>query len=113
MQDKAPIIDLKPKEFETVKTILKQHVPEYKVVVFGSRAKQKAKRRSDLDLCLIGQKPLHLSDIAALEEAFSSSDLDMKVDVVDWGRIQTSFQEIIKRDSLIIQESSLQHLGLV
>jgi predicted nucleotidyltransferase len=103
------MIDMQPKDFETVKMILKQHVPEYKVVVFGSRAKNTAKRRSDLDLCLIGEKPLPISYIAALEEAFSSSDLDIKVDVVDWGRIQTSFQNIIEKDALVIQESKMAH----
>jgi uncharacterized protein len=103
------MIDIELKDFETVKVILKQYVPDYKVVVFGSRAKKTAKPRSDLDLCLIGKNPLPISQIAALEEAFSSSDLDIKVDVVDWGRIQTSFQNIIEKDSLVIQESKIVH----
>ena len=103
------MIDIQPKDFETVKMILKQYVPEYKVVVFGSRVKKTAKPRSDLDLCLIGTHPLPISHIAALEDAFSSSDLDIKVDVVDWGRIQTSFQSIIEKDSLVIQESKSAH----
>ena len=103
------MIDIQPKDFETVKTILKQYVPEYKVVVFGSRAKKTAKSRSDLDLCLIGEHPLSISHIAALEDAFSSSDLDIKVDVVDWERIQTSFRNIIEKDSLVIQESEKTH----
>ena len=103
------MIDIQPKDFETVKMILKQHVPEYKVVVFGSRAKKTAKPRSDLDLCLIGKRPLPISHIAALEDAFSSSDLDIKVDVVDWARIQTSFKNNIEKDSLVIQESKKAH----
>jgi hypothetical protein len=45
----------------------------------------------------------------ALEDAFSSSDLDIKVDVVDWGRIQTNFCNVIEKDSLVIQESKKAH----
>jgi predicted nucleotidyltransferase len=103
------MIDIQPKDFETVKIILKQYVPEYKVVVFGSRAKNTARPRSDLDLCLIGDNPLPINHIAVLEEAFSSSDLAIRVDVVDWARIQPSFRNIIEKDSLVIQESKSVH----
>jgi predicted nucleotidyltransferase len=103
------MIDLEPKDLEIVRMILQQYVPGYRVVVFGSRAKKTVKRRSDLDLCLIGENPLSIGTIAALEDAFSSSALDIKVDVVDWGRTQASFQEIIEKESLVIQESKNIH----
>lgn len=103
------MIDIPPKELEIVKTILKQYVPDYRVVVFGSRAKNTARTRSDLDLCLIGDKPLPISDLAALEDALSSSDLKIKVDVVDWQRIDKTFQNIIEKNTLVIQESQKTH----
>ena len=98
------MIDIEAKDLETITMILKQYVPQYKVVVFGSRAKNTAKRSSDIDLCLIGKIPLSINQLATLENAFSSSDLNIKVDLVDWRRTQTNFRNIIEKDSLIIQE---------
>jgi len=55
---------------------------------------QEYKEHSDLDLCIMGDGPL-LSVLAHLREAFSESDLPIRVDIVDWSATDTSFQDMI------------------
>ncbi len=103
----TPLIDLRPADLDIVRQILGRHVPDRQVVVFGSRAKWTAKTHSDLDLCVMGDEPLPLKDKTALEEAFSESDLPIKVDVMDWASAKPSFQKIIQQDAVPIQTSKV------
>jgi len=87
-------------ELAVVKAILVRHVPEASVWVFGSRATGKAKKYSDLDLCIKANQALGLDLMSAMAEDFSDSDLPWKVDIVDWFSVSDSFKAIIERDSV-------------
>lgn len=97
-------LDLKPEEIALVKTILKTHVPEYPVWVFGSRIKGKgtAKPYSDLDLAIITDHPLTLTTQANLAEAFSESNLPFRADVLDWASLSNAFQQKIQSQYLVL-----------
>ena len=95
-------IQLEPRYLQIVKTILKTTVPDRHVVVFGSRATNTCKPHSDLDLCVMGEQPLSLEQLASLTELFSESDLPMRVDLVDWASTTPQFQTIIKQHSVQI-----------
>lgn len=101
------MIDLGEDLLETVINILKKHVPDREVWVFGSRTGSKAKKFSDLDLAIIGEKSLNREILINLEEAFEESDLPIKVDVVDWASVSKEFQEIIKEKHEVILKPSL------
>ncbi|KFL89618.1 nucleotidyltransferase [Acetobacter malorum] len=94
---------LSPKETLIVTTLLKEFVPDKEVWVFGSRAKGTAKPYSDLDLAVIGEGPLPLLVRVGLEEAFSSSLLPWKVDVLDWATTDEVFRGLIQKDHIVIQ----------
>lgn len=70
-----------------VRAILRQRAPEHRAYAFGSRVIASSADRarmeplSDLDIALEGP-PLDLQRAFALREAFSESDLPMRVDVV-------------------------------
>jgi predicted nucleotidyltransferase len=64
--DEAPLIDIRPDLWSIVRDILCRHVPRHEVWAFGSRARGKAKRYSDLDLAIISDTPLPLSVSARL-----------------------------------------------
>jgi type I restriction enzyme S subunit len=89
-------VDLSPVEVETVLRILARHVPDREVWVFGSRACGTSKEYSDLDLAIVGDSPLPLSVLAALESEFEESDLRFKVDLVDWAVAAESFRRVIR-----------------
>lgn len=78
---------LSSKHVEIVRAILRTHVPHHRAYVFGSRVvtnaadRARLKRHSDLDLALDGPR-LKPAQAFALREAFSESDLPMRVDAV-------------------------------
>jgi len=77
------------------------------VWAFGSRAKRTAKTYSDLDIVLITREPLSLEQLASVTDAFDSSDLPMRVDVVDWASTSGDFRRIIERDKVVVQSVPL------
>ena len=97
------LLDIPLKHWEIVRDILHKHVPEYEVWAFGSRAKWTAKPYSDLDLAIITDHALSLAVSAALEDAFSESDLPWKVDIVDWATTSASFRKIIEQQKVLVQ----------
>ena len=96
-------IDLRPDHLAIVRTLLQAHAPDCEVWVFGSRTQGSAKPMSDLDLAVIAQ-PTDSVDLEELREAFSASSLPMKVDVVDWTGSDPSFQTIIERQKVVMQD---------
>jgi len=100
------MIDLQRKDLEIVRTILKASVPEYDVWAFGSRVSRRAWPFSDLDLAIITDHPLDFGLLGDIREAFSESDLPIRVDVLDWASVTESFREIIRNQYEIIQHGS-------
>ena len=103
MSEASPRLDLRPDHWAIVLDILRQHVPDRKVLAFGSRATWTAKNYSDLDLAILGNEPLSLDTTSALAEDFEEADLPFKVDIVDWARTDETFHTIIRRDGVIVQ----------
>ncbi|MBV8802739.1 MAG: nucleotidyltransferase domain-containing protein [Gammaproteobacteria bacterium] len=93
-------IDLATHDLEIVIKILQQYIPEHEVRVFGSRITDKAKKFSDLDLVVMTNEPLSLATLADLVEAFSNSNLPIKVDVLDWARLSDEVREIISKKNV-------------
>jgi len=100
----SPHIDISPAQWEIVRTVLQQHVPQYPVWAFGSRAKWTAKPFSDLDLAIITNQALDWGVSAALAENFSESDLPFKVDLVDWATTSAAFRKIIEAGKVVVQK---------
>lgn len=104
MSGTPPQLDLQPEYLGIVRDILRIHVPDRKVLAFGSRAAWSAKKYSDLDLAILGDEPLSLDVTSALSEEFEESDLPFKVDLVDWTLIDKAFRNIIHANFVTVQE---------
>ncbi|MFQ3548332.1 MAG: nucleotidyltransferase domain-containing protein [Armatimonadota bacterium] len=89
------MIDLDIKYLDEIKEILKKHVPECKVIAYGSRVTGKAKKYSDLDLAIIGDREIEMKRIIELEDELQNSDIPIRVEILDWHTISDSFKEII------------------
>lgn len=100
------MIDLQGDYLVIVENILKQFLPDYTVWAFGSRVAGTARKYSDLDLAVISDVPLDFGLMGMVRDAFSESDLPIKVDVVDWADLSGEFREIIKRNYIIIQQNN-------
>jgi len=101
----TPPIDIEPQDWAVVMHILQEQVPTLEVWAFGSRARHCAKPYSDLDLALITPVPLSLEKLANLSEAFDTSDLPIRVDVVDWASTSETFRKIIAQDKVVVQQA--------
>ena len=89
-------IDISAGHLDTVRSVLRTHLPHgVEVWVFGSRARGAARRSSDLDLALEGPVRLDRKLLAAIENAFEDSDLPYTVDVVDLKAIVGVFEQIV------------------
>ena len=99
-------ITMTSEELSIVQDILRRRVPHHAVWVFGSRAKGTTKKTADLDLAIISDNPLSLTELGKLHDEFDISDLPFKVDIVDWATASESFRQIIERDKVILQEAS-------
>lgn len=86
------MIDLDAKQLATVRGILQSNVPGIPAFAFGSRARGRAKRFSDLDLALAPDQAIEWRTLARLREAFEESDLSISVDVVDWSQTTPAFR---------------------
>lgn len=91
------MIDLAPQYLATVRGILLRNAPGVPVYAFGSRATQRARKFSDLDLALAPKQSLDWRVLAHLREAFEESDLPIMVDVIDWTRASPEFKAHVGR----------------
>ena len=88
------MIDIKKNYLNIIREILKKY--SYIFYVYGSRAKKKARKNSDLDLCYKERIPGKV--ISDIKEQFEESDLPFKVDITNWGNMSPTFQKLIEKD---------------
>lgn len=89
------MIDYNEKYISMIKEIIFSVIDknEYKVFMFGSRATQKFKNYSDVDVGILGKKPLgklYYKIINLIEE----SVIPYKVDIVDFALVDEQFKNI-------------------
>ncbi|MBI5626840.1 MAG: nucleotidyltransferase domain-containing protein [Nitrosomonadales bacterium] len=99
-------LDLPQKYLEQVKALLRTHVPLTEVWAYGSRVTGSGHEASDLDLVLRNPQNLQEESSALydLKEAFTESNLPIRVDIMDWARIPASFHREIERAHVVVQE---------
>jgi len=95
-------IDLEPRHLRVVQAILRGHVSDCEVWVFGSRAGSCNKPFSDLDLAVVSSSPLPIRRLALLANAFEESDLPIKVDVLDLQSTSAAFRKRITEHHEVI-----------
>ena len=102
------MIHLDQTQLTLVKRILSAHVPDRRVLAFGSRVQGTARQFSDLDLILLGDEPVEPDILSDLRYAFAESDLSISVDVLEWAGLSPSFRRGIERTPAeIVQEPTI------
>lgn len=97
-------LHLDERQYKIVLDILKAFIPNITVWAFGSRIKGTHRQYSDLDLALISDNKIPLSVLIDLKEAFTQSDLDIKIDIIDFKDITPDFQKIIQQEHIVLQD---------
>ncbi|MDR2603169.1 MAG: nucleotidyltransferase domain-containing protein [Puniceicoccales bacterium] len=97
------MINIEPKHFSGIVSILEEFLPKnVSVSIFGSRINGRARRFSDVDLCLKSDDTISNEIISHLKEAFSLSDLPYGVDIVVYSKCTDAFRAIIDANSIEI-----------
>jgi predicted nucleotidyltransferase len=98
-----PKMDIQPKDLSIVESILKKYLPSNTTVwIFGSRAKNHARKFSDLDLAIDAGKKLPATTLTNIKFDLEESDLPYKVDVIDWNTISKNFKNLISKDLTVL-----------
>lgn len=94
-------IDLSAEHRAQVLDIIRRRLPDARVWVYGSRAKGRARRYSDLDLMLdAGGQPIPLNIMGDLDEDFDESNLPIIVDLHDLALTDARFLNRVRKDFL-------------
>jgi predicted nucleotidyltransferase len=93
---------LEPSDHDTVLEILRRRIPDRTVWAFGSRAGGKARKYSDLDLVVVGPEPMPNDTYNKLIEDFDESALPIRVDLLDWNRIDDYFKPYILEHHVVL-----------
>jgi len=91
-------IGILPEHRRIMKAIIESMLPNAKVLIFGSRAKGSARKYSDYDILIDNSKPLDITELTNLQEAFIESIIPVKVEIVDRHRIDEAFFVKIEKD---------------
>lgn len=94
-------IDISSEQRNVLLALLKKHLPNTCVWVYGSRARLTAKKSSDLDIVVFarsGQK----RQVGDLREALEQSDLPFRVDLFVWDDVPEGFRKKIESDHVTL-----------
>ena len=80
---------------DIVKQIVLKHVPknEFAVFLFGSRAVGNANSLSDIDVGIMGTKPLPTLIMADLDSDLEESIVPFKIDLIDFYQVDKAFKK--------------------
>ena len=97
-------IDLSPDHHAQVLGIIRRRLPNTRLWVYGSRARGRARRYSDLDLMLDDHgKTIPVRVMGDLDEDFDESNLPIIVDLHDMALTEARFLERVRRDFLPLE----------
>ena len=88
------MVNVEERHLRILKAILQKY--PYRFYAYGSRAKGKNRKYSDLDLCYKDDIPTKV--ILDIQEELEESDLPFRVDLVFWESMSSGFQKLIEKD---------------
>lgn len=89
------MLELESHDKEIIDSILAPYIAEESLWVFGSRVTGSARSNSDLDLVIRGKGQLPLSEWQRLADDIEYSEMNTRVDLVDWHRLSDEFKNNI------------------
>ena len=84
-------------KFKTqIKQLIGRHLDlnKHQVIVFGSRASGKASPQSDIDIGILGPKPLPTRIIGQIKDEVQELPILYKIDVVDFAGASSKFRQV-------------------
>ncbi len=86
---------------EAIISIVRKHLPNCKIYLFGSRARKTNKEGADFDIALDDGVPVPKKKLFAIMSDIEDSLLPVFVDVVDLHMISPTLKQQIKKDGIL------------
>ena len=84
-----------------IESIILKHLPDAKIILYGSRARKDAREGSDIDIALDIGKKIEDATISAIIGDLEESDLPINFDIVDFHAVSERMQQEILKDGVI------------
>jgi len=101
---KSGSVQLPDAEMRILLSLLEKHLPGYTIYAFGSRANGNTRATSDVDLLIRGEGPVDLSVLAELKADLEEAEIEPRIDLVDWWKIDDEFRDAIWPNALLVME---------
>ncbi len=98
-------VDITSEQRKTLLSLLRRFIPGVEVWAYGSRVKWTSHPGSDLDL-VVFTAPDERHRFSELKDALAESNLPFMVGAHVWAEEPESFQEIIRKDHVVLQEKT-------
>lgn len=92
-------IDTKDKE--KIIALISALVPDAKIILFGSRARGKFSRSSDVDIALDAGRELPGIAINEIKDVLAGTDIMFTIDVLDLTHVADAMKESIAREGIV------------
>ncbi|MGI4753002.1 MAG: nucleotidyltransferase domain-containing protein [Janthinobacterium lividum] len=94
------MVQIEKQDLLILRSILKKY--PYKFYAYGSRVKGKAKKFSDLDLCIMDN--INYEVLFEIKEALDESDVSIHIDIKRWNiDMNEDFRSLIKNDLVLFE----------
>lgn len=103
-------LNLHPRYRKQLEVLLRQHLPDIEVWVYGSRVNGRSHEGSDLDLVLRSRDltAIDTTKLYAFREALQESTIPFLVEARDWAELPESFRHEIERKPFILMAINLE-----
>lgn len=81
--------------------IILKHLPDVKIILYGSRARQDDTQGSDIDIALYRGKKIEDATMSTIINDLEESDLPIYFDVIDFHAVSAKMQQEILKDGTI------------
>ena len=100
----ADLLHLTTKHRRILEALLREHLPDVEVWVYGSRVNGRSHDGSDLDLVLLGPglKEISSGQLGDFKEAVRESTIPFLVEARDWARLPERFHREIERNFVVL-----------
>lgn len=94
--------NIDPKIKEIISETIRKHIPNAKILIFGSRIKGNFSENSDIDIAVKCDKKIDISIMAKIKMDLEELDINEKIDLIDYNSVSKEFQKIIDDTSVLI-----------
>lgn len=96
-----PIESVDKETKDKIIAIISALVPQAKIYLFGSRARNKYSKSSDIDIAIDAGETLRRADVDELVSIFSATNIMERIDVVDVNQVSQDMRDSIKQEGIL------------